>query len=470
MNDTVIQTKTGRLVLRSMQRRRSIRAAIGSSVLHTIAATCMLTAAMQLYCLELGASDLYLGLVTCSIWAGAPFLLLGISLMKKFGKRRILVFWSGWLPAICMACVALLPLLHKAGVLSAQWILYWLLAALLLRSISDNIGAAGWFPVLHDNVPSRITGKFFATFRVYWQISVLASTLLIAWFLGQSPAWWKFCVVFAVGEVCFILKTFCLKQLREKPIPEQKPDELSPWRVLKQAVTDPKIGYFLGYIMLYNLAVYMCLPFQIKYLKNLGYSEGYIMAANAMISLGAILSLPFWGRLADRFGNRSVFNFSHIGIIVVLAGWIVVDKNLFSAVFVFILYGLWSVFQSANGIAQTRYMFHSVSEKDQSNIVIINACLTLSIALAPLTSGLFLWLCSELHVASGALSMNQYHMLFVFSALLVIIPHHMHKRFQSDAETPAMEVFVVVTRPLLTLFGSFVSFPRNKRNSKYPPS
>ena len=466
MNETVIKTKTGRFVIRSMKRRRSIRAAIGSSVLHTIAATCMMTAAMQLYCLELGANDLFLGLVTGSIWAGAPFLLLGISLMKKFGKRRILVFWSGWLPAVCMAFVALLPLFHKTGILSAQWILYWLLAALLLRSISDNIGAAGWFPVLHDNVPSRIIGKFFGTFRVYWQISVLASTLLIAWFLGQSPAWWKFCIIFAVGEICFVLKIFCLKQLEEKPIQNQSEKPISSWRILKRAIKNPEIGYFLRYIMLYNLAVYMCLPFQIKYLKHLGYSEGYIMAANAMISLGATISLPFWGRLADRFGNRSVFNFSHIGIIVVLAGWIIVDKNLFSAIYVFALYGLWSVFQSANGIAQTRYMFHSVSERDQSNIVIINACLTLSIALAPLISGLFLWLCSELQFTSGALSLNQYHLLFVSSALLVIIPHRMHKRFQSDLETPATDVFVIVTRPLLTLFGSFVSFPRNRGNSE----
>lgn len=409
---------------------------------------------------------MYLGLITCSIWAGAPFLLLGITLMRKFGKRRILVFWSGILPAICMAFVVILPLLEKTDVMSARWILCWLLAASLLRSITDNIGAAGWFPMLHDNVPSRITGKFFGTFRVYWQISVLLSTLLIAWFLGHAPTWWKFCVVFAVGESCFIIKIFCLRQLKEKPIPNQPPNPPSLWRVLKRAVTNPGIGYFMGYILLYNVAVYMCLPFQIKYLKELGYSEGYIIAANAMISLGAIVSLPFWGRLADRFGNRSVFNFSHIGIIIVLAGWVIVDKNLFSAIYVFALYGLWSVFQSANGIAQTRYMFHAVSETDQSNMVIINACLTLSIALAPLISGLFLWLSPEWYVQSGALSINHYHMLFLFSALLVLIPHRMHKRFQNNLEMPTAEVFVMVTKSLLTLFGSFVSFPLKRRNSK----
>lgn len=466
MNDTIIQTKTGRFVLRSAQRRRSIRAAIASAVFHTIGATCLMTTAMQLYCLNLGASDLYLGLVASSIWAGAPFLLLGITLMRKFGKRRILVFWSGLLPAVCLAIVAILPLFEKFNILSTQWILYCLLAALLLRSITDSIGAAGWFPILHDNVPSRITGKFFGTFRVYWQISVLAGTLVIAWFLGNAPSWWKFCIVFAIGEICFIFKIFSLRQLREKPIQNQEPNPPSSWQVLKRAITTPGIGYFMGYVMLYNFAMFMCLPFQIKYLKQLGYSEGFIMAANAMVSMGAIVSLRFWGRLADRFGNRSVFNVSHIGTALVLAGWVIVDKNLFSSIYVFALYGAWSVFQSANGIAQTRYMFHAVSEKDQANIVIINACLTLSIAMAPLISGLFLALCPDFHFHSGGLNLNPYHMLFVFSALLTIIPHRMHKRFQSDQETHTTEVFVIVTRQMRSLFGSFVSLPLKKRNSK----
>ncbi|MBW1873472.1 MAG: hypothetical protein JRJ19_15500 [Deltaproteobacteria bacterium] len=190
-DDIIRQTKTGRRVIRSVHRRRSIRAAIMTAILHTIGATCLLAGALQLYCLSQGADDLFLGLLNCSIWAGAPFLLLGMTLMRRFGKRRILVFWAGVMPAICLAFTPLVPLAAHMGWFSASWVLYWLLATTLMRSASDSIGGAGWFPVLHDNVPSRITGKFFGTFRMYWQTSVLVSTLLIAWFLGRDPAWWK---------------------------------------------------------------------------------------------------------------------------------------------------------------------------------------------------------------------------------------------------------------------------------------
>ncbi len=465
-DDIIRQTKTGRRVIRSVHRRRSIRAAILSAMLHTIGSTCLLAGALQLYCLSQGADDLYLGLVNCAIWAGAPFLLLGITLMRRFGKRRILVFWAGVMPAICMALVPLIPLAGKYEWISSTAIMYWLLAAVLLRSISDNIGGVGWFPVLHDNVPARITGKFFGTFRMYWQASVLVSTLLIAWFLGRDPSWWKYCIVFFVGEVCFILKILSLRQLKEKPPLEQATPHLSSWTVLKRAFTDHDTRYFLGYILLYNIAAYMCLPFQIKYLKELGYSAGYIVAATSMICVGALLSLRFWGKLADRYGNRSVFGLSHVGMIAVLVGWLLVDRNLFSNIYVFVLYASWSVFQSGNGIAQTRHMFHTVGETDQSNLSVVNGFFFLSVAIAPLVGGFFLWASSNWLVKSGALNANNYHMLFILAALIVIIPHCMGKHFQRAKENSTVEVFVVVTRPLISLFGWLITFPTKRSDKK----
>ena len=452
-------------MIRSHHRRQSIRAAIFTAMLHTIGASCLLAGALQLYCLSLGAENLYLGALNCAIWAGSPFLLLGMVLMRRFGKRRILVFWAGIMPAVCMAFAALLPVMGRFGWISSTWILYWLLAAVLMRSVTDSIGGAGWFPILQDNVPSRITGKFFGTFRIYWQSCVLVTTLLIAWFLGGNPAWWKFCVVFAIGEAAFIVKIIFLKQLKEKPIPEQPENVPSSWVLLKRALSDPATRHFLSYILLYNIAAYMCPPFQIKYLKELGYSAGYIVAATSMISVGAILTLRLWGKLADRFGNRSIFGLSHTGMMVILAGWVLIGNNSFSAILVFALYAGWSVFQSANSIAYTRHMFHTVPESDQSNMVIVNAIIFISVAIAPLISGLFLKLSADWHIRSGGLDINHYHMLFLLAALLVLAPRAICKKFQNNVETSAVEVFVVITRPLRMLFGSFVSFP-TKRNHK----
>jgi MFS family permease len=463
--DTITrQTKTGRLVIRSVHRRRSVRAAIFTAITHTLGATCLLGGTLQLYAISQGADDLFLGLLACAVWMGAPFLLIGLSLMRRYGKQRILIFWTGFLPGISMAVVVAMPLVGYLGWLSNRRILYLLIAAVLVRSITDSIGGAGWFPLLQDNVPSRIAGKFFGIFRMYWQSCVLLTTLLMAWFLGNEPGWWKFCVIFAVGESAFLIKICFLYQLKEKPIVNQTTAPRSTWRAVKRVLTDHRMRYFLGYTLIYNIAAFMCLPFTIKYLKSLGYSDGFILFGTSMISLGAIVSLRYWGRLADRFGNKPVFNFSHLGILVAIACWLLVGNNPFSAVFVFVLYGVWSIFQSANGIAQTRYMMQAVPDTDQSAIVVIHAVSFFSIGLAPLIGGLCLRLLSEVQIDSGAIQMNRYHLLFVFSALLISVPHCMHKHFQVDHESSAYAVFAIVTRPLRTLFGSFIVLPKRHNN------
>jgi MFS family permease len=168
--------------------------------------------------------------------------------------------------------------------------------------------------------------------------------------------------------------------------------------------------------------------------------------------------------LSDRFGSRSIFAASHIGMIIMLAAWLLVGHNQFSAVLVFLLYAGWSIFQSANGIAYTRHMFHTVPENDPLNMVIINGIIFISMAIAPLIGGLFLKLSTNWHLKSGGLSINNYHMLFLAASVLVLTPHYICKKFQNNVETPAVKVFVIVTRPLLGMFGSFILFPTKHNN------
>ncbi|MHC5095870.1 MAG: hypothetical protein ACYSOU_07160, partial [Planctomycetota bacterium] len=126
MDETIRQTKTGRLVIRAAHRRGSIRAAIFTSITHTLGATCLLGGTLQLYAISQGADDLFLGLLACAVWMGAPFLLIGMSLMRRYGKRRILILWTGILPAVSLAIVVVLPFVGHMGWLSNRLILYLL--------------------------------------------------------------------------------------------------------------------------------------------------------------------------------------------------------------------------------------------------------------------------------------------------------------------------------------------------------
>jgi MFS family permease len=181
-----------------------------------------------------------------------------------------------------------------------------------------------------------------------------------------------------------------------------------------------------------------------------------------MIGAGAIISLRPWGKMADRFGNRFIFTIAHIGLFLCSLCWLLIGHNLFSQVLVFVLFFLWSIFHSGNGIAQTRYIMHTVPAGKQNYITIINVFLSLAMGLAPLLGGLFLATSSGLNLHLGPASFNNYDFLFVVAALLFILPHRLRNKLSVAHERPTMQVIGIVTRPLLNIFGPFLGI--NSRN------
>ena len=460
MSDTL----RGKAKIHHVKRRLSIRAIFISSMSGTIYATCLTSTPVQLFALKLGASNLYLGLMTFVILMCGLFSLTGISAIEKKGKRAVLA--KGWLiTVLILTPFILIPFLAGRYPQSHSLLLWIMIGLFCLRSVSEGYSQAGWFPVLQDNVPSRITGKFFASLRIYWQSAVLITVLLISFLLGKDAQWWKYEVIFAIGLVNCLIRYFTIFFITEKPVTPELQNSPDIITRLKDVLKDNGMMNFLGYIFTYNIPAFITLPFQIKYLKTLGYSEGYILLATSMLSLGAILSLKFWGKLADKFGNRSIFTISHIGMMATALLWLFVGENLFSRFFVIFLYLSYTIFNSGNGISQTRYMLHYIPSQKQSLIVMVNAVIWISMATAPLLGGLYLNFTESFSINTDLVVINNYQSLFIICALLFIIPHILRKKLETAEEPPTAVVFALVIRPLKSMFGPFVRIPLAGRNN-----
>jgi MFS family permease len=179
-----------------------------------------------------------------------------------------------------------------------------------------------------------------------------------------------------------------------------------------------------------------------------------------MVGLGAIISLRFWGKLVDRFGNRFIFTLAIIAMPLFTAPWIFVGEN--SSILVLALFFLWSIFHSGNGIAQTRYMLHAVSPKKQNQINIINVISAFAMGLAPLFGGLFLKLTAGVRFNLARLAFDNYDLLFVISSAAFIAPYLLRKSLRQKKDTPTMHVLAIVTRPMLSIFGPFLR-PNSRR-------
>ncbi|AQQ72155.1 Major Facilitator Superfamily protein [Limihaloglobus sulfuriphilus] len=436
------------------KRRDTIRMAYLVSIFMTTGNVCLMGPPFQLFAIKLGCSEFYLGLINFILWSAGLFGIFGIKIIEKYGKIKCLIICRTISLVISLG-FALLAFLASASRLHYGLILAAIIPILLLRSIFSGIGSSGWFPILQDNVPPRIRGSFFASLRTKWQIAALTANLALMFILGKDAGFTRIGFVLLFSCLIMLYSVLFLKNMNEAP-PLPDSEKPSIRRRFMETLKSGRIRRFLVYIVSYNLAVFISSAFQIKYMKQLGYSDAHVIAVTATISAGAILSLRFWGRIADSYGNRALLSISHLGVGVSLLAWIFIGNSTASFIFIMFAVAARSIFHHGNGIAQTRYMLSAVPEDKQGMIVIINIFMTFSIAVAPLLGGFFLTLTGGLQPDVLPLGMNHYQMLFILSSLMMIVPHSIRKGFRVAGETPTAQVLMLLQRPTLNRLNHFV--------------
>jgi MFS family permease len=453
------------------QRKRTIKLAITSTIISTIAGTCIGNNIITLLAVDLGAGPVFIGFLTFAAAFPTVCRAFTMSTMERVGKKKLLVWWTG-IGTIFIVPMLLVPPLAARGEKYFGICLGIVLVSSVIRYTLFALGDTGWFPILQDSVPRSITGRFFASMRVSWQSASLIATLAVAWFFrGPShTAFWKFEVIFAVAILMHVLKVITFRGMVERPPHPPKETPPSILTRMLEAWADQPMRAYLLYLMTYTFAMSVTGQFRLTMLKAAGYSNSFIIFTTSLAPLGAILTLRLWGRIADRFGNRAILNITHVGMIVSCCAWVFVHNSTFGMILTTVLFFVMSVFGSGTGIAQTRYMMHIVPVEKQYYITICNVANGVVSGLAPLMGGFFLDWTAGITLQTRLVDFNNYNILFVLSAILFVLPHIQRKTLSLAHETSTVEVIAFVTRPLLTMFGPFVSITRPHTPHKRPPS
>jgi|GEM_PF-1509483 len=451
------------------QRKRTIKLAITSTIISTVAGTCIGNNIVTLLAVDLGAGPVFIGFLTFAAAFPTVFRAFTMSTMERVGKKRLLVFWTtiGTFFMVPMLLVPLLAWHNERYFVVCLWII---LVSSAIRYTLFALGDTGWFPILQDFVPRSITGRFFASMRTSWQTALLVATLAVAWFLkGQERAFWKFEIVFAIALALHVLKIFTFIPMVERP--PHPPRTLSPSILarLRDAWHDSAMRSYLMYLMTYTFAMSVTGQFRLMMLKEEAkYSNSFIMFTTSLAPLGAILALRVWGRIADRFGNRAILSITNVGMIISCCAWVFVHNSILGMILTAVLFFVMSVFGSGQGIAQTRYMMHVVPAEKQYYITVCNIAAGVVAGLAPLFGGFFLDWTSGIVFRTRLVDFNNYNILFVLSAVLFMVPHLQRRQLSMAHETSTVEVIAFVTRPLLTMFGPFANITRTRNIRNHP--
>jgi MFS family permease len=163
---------------------------------------------------------------------------------------------------------------------------------------------------------SKITGT--ATF-----LSVLiAGTILDRSGAGASREYAGFAIIFFLAFAGRMASVAFLAKKYEPPYASPREAEFGFLDFLRQA-RFRNYGRFVIYLVVMNFAVYLSAPFFTPYmLRDLRLTYLDFTVVNAAAIVVKVLSMPVWGRAADRFGARRVLSLTGSLMPVIPALWL----------------------------------------------------------------------------------------------------------------------------------------------------
>jgi MFS family permease len=282
--------------------------------------------------IKLGASDFEIGLLTSlpallSLLAMIP----GAIITGRYRSPLMCVIHYAALHRVWFLVLAALPWIKFPGVSPALVFII----ILSLMNFPGSVAGVAWTTLMGDLFPADIRGQVFGERNMLTALVSLLCTLAAGVALARVVYPWNYSLLYVLSFAATMGSLYYLTKLREPRVASASPDPGAPVPAVPAApaapaVTDPArqegrtvaqaagafgrvlrarpfmlftAGSFLMHIGL-NLPASL---WTILFVRVLNLSESWLATFATISGAFAMLAYPFWGRLADRHGNRWVF-------------------------------------------------------------------------------------------------------------------------------------------------------------------
>ncbi len=201
-----------------------------------------------------------------------------------------------------------------------------LMSAMFISSILGPIGGISWGSMLRDFIPENTIGNVFSRRMFLSAILALSLTLLG----GQFVDFWKkghselhaYSIIFAGGLLFGLVGCYFLIRTPEPAMEPRDKIQYSPWELLARPFTDQNFRSLILFASIWNFAINLATPFFTVYmLKRLGLDLFLVTVFITISQVTNIMFVRIWGRLADRFSNKSVLSLSGTLFLVAIIAW-----------------------------------------------------------------------------------------------------------------------------------------------------
>ncbi|MBD1907807.1 MFS transporter [Funiculus sociatus GB2-A5] len=317
-------TVTPDLKIPKAEIRTSLKALTTEGAFATVFYSIIGGALLSNFLLDLGASTVEIGLLASIPQLTNLLQPLGAFLGDRIKSRHwysFLIFGSSRLPWLLI--VPGIWLVSTSRIQPRQLVLLTL-AIICLSNFMEALGRASFLSWMAVLVPERLRGRYFGL-----RNSVVTLTNLIGVpLLGLTVSKWPggslqgFGAVLVLGVVFATLSLvfqFWITDVNPQLVhaADSDTDHSSPWRKIFSFLKDGNFLRFLFYSALWSFAVNISAPFFNLYLLgDLNLDVSVVTLYNSLGAGANLLMLMFWGKLADRIGNRPLM--ISVGILVAL--------------------------------------------------------------------------------------------------------------------------------------------------------
>ncbi|MEM7726166.1 MAG: MFS transporter [Cyanobacteria bacterium P01_A01_bin.45] len=298
------------------------------------------------FLIELNASAIEIGMLS-----SIPMLVnllqpLGAYISERTSSRHSYCLWTHGIARFLWLVVVAAIFLTAWGLLgiSNHQLVVLTLSVILVSHIMTALGSASWLSWMAMLVPKRLRGRYFglrnSLARLTQLICVPIAGLIVSTWHGGSIEGYG--VVLFLGILAGFLSLSCQffkadidpqvqnavgkSEKKSNHLDSDKVDATSEKKeasLTKTILKDINFLIFLAYFGLWMFAFNMSAPFFNLYmLDDLGLDVSWVTLYGSLQAGAGMLMLMFWGKLADRFGNRLILFLTGILVAITPILWL----------------------------------------------------------------------------------------------------------------------------------------------------
>ncbi len=427
---------------------RGLRVSIWEGCYATVWTALTTGAFLTGYALWLGADSLALGFITAiPIFAGLIQMIASYVGERRQARRP---FVAGFALAgrMLFLPILMLPLIVRPSSALGPFLFLFALSYVLL-----NFTVPAWTSWMSDLVPPDHRGRYFARRNMVAGIVGMVIGLPAAWFLDYATKrhHWQtlgFGVLFGAAVAGGVFSFLALLRQPEPPRRQPPtaaftgvPDALAYYRA---PFADRNFRRLIVFNTLFGLGQNFAAPFFTVYaLRNLQLNYVWLQVFATLTSLSGLASMPLWGYLTDRFGNKPLLAIAALGTFILPLVWIPMTASKPDLTLTLLTANnlMGGLFWAGVGLAQFNLLIRlSPSGSTPVYVAMMSAVTGLAGGLAPLLGGATMHLLEGWHGSFFGFPLSNFHVTFAIAGFLRLFALIFLRPVVDAGSIPAREV------------------------------